>query len=168
VANGIGLLFQSHDATAGLMGNALVALAGNPEARERTSADPGLLHQVLLETLRFDPPVQNTRRFVARDGVVAGIPLREGDTILVLLAAANRDPALSPDPGRFDPFRQDRRMFTFGNGVHACPGENLALTVARAGIEELLRSELDLERFAATRVYRPSGNARIPFGKESR
>jgi cytochrome P450 len=164
VANGIGLLFQAHDATAGLIGNALVALAGNPEVRERACADRGLLHQVLLETLRFDPPVQNTRRFLARDGVMAGQAMREGDAILVVLAAANRDPALNPEPGRFAPFRQDRRMFTLGHSVHACPGGDLALVIARAGIEELLRAGIDLERFAATRTYRPSGNARIPFG----
>jgi cytochrome P450 len=168
VANGIGLLFQSHDATAGLIGNALVALAGHPETRERAASDPGLLHQVLLETLRFDPPVQNTRRFVARDGALAGQAVKEGDVILAVLAAANRDPALNPDPGRFAPFRQDRRMFTFGHGAHACPGETLALAIARTGIEELLRAGLDPEGFAATRSYRPSGNARIPFGKESR
>lgn len=164
VANGIGLLFQSHDATAGLIGNALVALAGNPEVREQASVDPGLLHQVLLETLRFDPSVQNTRRFVARDGVVAGRAMKEGDAILVVLAAASRDPALNPEPDRFDLFRQDRRMFTFGNGIHACPGEDLSLTIARAGIGELLRAGIDLERFAQTRTYRPSGNVRIPFG----
>ena len=168
VANGIGLLFQSHDATAGLIGNALVALAGNPEARERASADAGLLHQVLLETLRFDPPVQNTRRFVARDGVVAGQAMREGDAILVVLAAANRDPALNPDPDRFDPPRRDRRMFTLGAAVHSCPGGDLAVTIAQAGVERLLRSGLDLERFAGARTYRPSGNARIPFMEESR
>jgi cytochrome P450 len=168
VANGIGLLFQTHDATAGLIGNALLALAGNREARERASADPGLLHQVLLETLRFDPPVQNTRRFVARDGVVAGQAMREGDAVLVVLAAANRDPAVNPDPGRFDPCRQDRRTFTLGAGVHACPGGDLAVTIARAGIERLLRSGLDLESFAETRTYRPSVNVRIPFGEENR
>ncbi len=129
---------------------------------ERVVADPGLLQSVLLEVLHYDPPVQNTRRFVARDGVVAGRRMREGDAVLVVLAAANRDPAANADPERFDPFRKDRRIFTFGAGVHACPGEALALTIARAGVERLIRTGFDLERFAATITYRPSANVRIP------
>lgn len=142
-ANGIGLLFQSHDATAGLTGNTLVALATNREAREQVSADTSLLGEAILETLRYDPPVQNTRRFVARDGVVAGEPMAAGDAILVVLAAANRDPVANPNPDQFDLLRKDRRIFTFGAGVHACPGERLATTIAQAGVEQLLRSGLD-------------------------
>ena len=165
-ANGIGFLFQVHDATAGLIGNTLVALAANRQARDRVTADAELLGEAVLETLRWDPPVQNTRRFLARDGVVAGEAMREGDGILVVLAAANRDPAANPDPGRFDLFRQDRRIFTFGAGIHACPGDRLAITIARAGAEALLRAGLDPERFAAARVYRPLANVRIPFAAE--
>jgi cytochrome P450 len=166
IANRIGLLVQSHDATAGLIGNTLVALGRNPGTRERLAADPDLLPAVLLEVLRHDPPVQNTRRFVARDGDVAGQEMREGDAVLVLLAAANRDPAANPAPERFDPFRKERRTFTFGAGVHACPGDALAVTIARAGVERLLLAGLDPERFAAAVTYRPSANARIPAGKE--
>ena len=103
VANRIGLLIQSHDATAGLIGNTLVALERHPDTRERVAADPDLLPAVLLEVLRHDPPVQNTRRFVARDGVVAGQEMREGDAVLVLLAAANRDPAANPGPSASTP-----------------------------------------------------------------
>jgi cytochrome P450 len=166
VANRIGLLVQSHDATAGLIGNTLVALGRHPDTRERVAADPDLLPAVLLEVLRHDPPVQNTRRFVARDGDVAGQTLREGDAVLVLLAAANRDPAANPNPERFDPFRQERRIFTFGAGVHACPGDTLAVTIARAGVEQLLRTGLDPELFAAAVAYRSSANGRIPSGNQ--
>jgi cytochrome P450 len=163
-ANGIGLLFQAYDATAGLIGNTLIALAAGRDLRERASADSSLLAQVVLETLRFDPPVQNTRRFVARAGIVAGEPMREGEAILAVLAAANRDPAANPDPDRFDPLRKDRRIFTFGTGGHACPGERLATTIAQAGVEALLHTGFDPERFAATRAYRPAANVRVPFG----
>jgi cytochrome P450 len=164
-ANGIGLLFQAYDATAGLIGNTLIALAADGDLRERAAADPGLLSQVVQETLRFDPPVQNTRRFVARDGTVAGEAMQEGDGILVVLAAADRDPAANPDPDRFDPFRTDRRIFTFGAGGHACPGERLAATIAQAGVEALLHAGLDPERFAAGRAYKPAANLRVPFGE---
>jgi cytochrome P450 len=158
LANAIGFLFQAHDATAGLIGNTLLALAARPSLR-----DPDLLPQVLLEVLRCDPPVQNTRRFVARDGLILGRPVKEGDAVLVVLAAANRDPAANPDPDRFDVLRRDRRLFTFGIGPHACPGETLATTIAQAGIEALLRAGLDLEALAGSFTYRPSANGRIPI-----
>lgn len=92
--------------------------------------------------------------------------MREGDGILVVLAAANRDPAANPDPDRFDLFRRDRRIFTFGAGIHACPGDRFAIAIARAGAEALLRAGLDPERFAATRTYRPLANVRVPFAAE--
>jgi cytochrome P450 len=144
-ANAIGFMFQAHDATAGLIGNTLIALASYPTETSR-------LAEAIQETLRYDPPVQNTRRFVAQDGIVAGEAMRAGEAILVVLAAANRDPAAPPE-----------RIFTFGAGLHACPGEKLAMTIAQAGIERLLDTGFDVERFAATRAYRPSANGRIPF-----
>jgi cytochrome P450 len=162
-ANAIGFMFQAHDATAGLIGNTLVALASHPEVLAQVTADPDLLPPLLEEVLRCDPPVQNTRRFVARDGLVAGQEMKAGDAILVVLAAANRDPEANPNPDRFDLFRKDRRIFTFGSGVHACPGEALAMTIAQAGIEQLLLGGIDLERFLQIRAYRPATNVRIPF-----
>ncbi|HSF43373.1 MAG TPA: cytochrome P450 [Thermoanaerobaculia bacterium] len=152
LANGIGFLFQAHDATAGLIGNTLLALAAQPETRRQAASDPGRLRQVLQEVVRYDPPIQNTRRFVARDGLVAGCSLKEGDAVLVVLAAANRDPAV-----------EDGRCFTFGIGPHACPGETLATTIAKAGIESLLHAGIDFERLADSVIYRPSANARIPL-----
>jgi cytochrome P450 len=164
VANAIGLLFQAYDATAGLIGNTLIALAADRNLEGQAGVDPSLLEQAVLETLRHDPPVQNTRRFVAQDGAVAGEAMREGEAILVVLAAANRDPVANPDPERFDPSRRDRRIFTFGAGGHACPGERLATTIAWAGVAELLHCGVDPGRFAATRAYRPAANVRVPFG----
>jgi cytochrome P450 len=162
-ANAIGFMFQSHDATAGLVGNSLVALATHPGLRDQVTADPSLFHPLIQEVLRYDPPVQNTRRFVAREGVVAGQEMKEGDAILVVLAAANRDPAANANPDRFDLFRSNRMVFTFGSGVHACPGETLAMTIAQAGIERLLAEGIDLQTFLRTRTYRPASNVRIPF-----
>lgn len=158
VANAAGFLFQAYEATAGLIGNTLLALARHPG-----SAAGGEFRSVVQEVQRYDPSVQNTRRFLARSGVVAGQEMKEGDAILVVLAAANRDPAANPQPDRFDPARQDRRLFTFGAGPHACPGEALATTIATAGVEALLRSGVEPERLADTMTYRRSGNIRIPL-----
>jgi len=162
VANAIGLLFQAYEATAGLIGNTLLALARHPEARDQAGADPGTVRQIVQEVVRHDAPIQNTRRFLARSGIVAGHAMQEGDGVLVVLAAANRDPSANANPDRLDPFRKDRRSFTFGAGAHACPGEALATTIAAAGVEQLLRAGVDLERLAQTATYRPSANARVP------
>jgi cytochrome P450 len=160
-ANAIGFLFQAYDATAGLLGNTLLALASHPDVHRRVAAEPDLLAALIEEVLRSDPPVQNTRRFLACAGVIAGQQMDEGDTILVVLAAASRDPAANPHPDRFDLFREDRRIFTFGAGAHACPGASLAATIARAALAQLLASDVDPERLVIPATYRPSHNVRI-------
>ena len=163
VANVVGFFWQSYEATAALIGNTLLALARNPEARALVQREPRALAAVVSEVTRHDAPVQNTRRFVAADGEVAGHRVREGDTVLVLLAAANRDPAANPDPARFDPARRERWTFTFGAGAHACPGEALAVAIASAGVARLLAAGVEPERLARAYAYRPSANMRMPL-----
>jgi cytochrome P450 len=166
VANGVGFLSQPYEATAGLIGNTLLALAARADIRDRIAADPELLLPLIREVLRYDSPVQNTRRFLAEDGFVADAEMKAGDAILVILAAANRDPSANPNPERFDVFRKERRIFTFGVGSHACPGETLATTIAKAGVERLIASGIDLGRLAETVTYRASANTRIPIFEE--
>lgn len=163
VANGIGFLSQAYEATAGLIGNTLLALAARPEIRRRVVNNPELLIDVILEVLRYDAPVQNTRRYVAQAGMVAGQAMQAGDTVLVVLAAANRDPIANSDPERFDLARPHRRSFTFGFGGHQCPGEVFAVMIARAGVERLLTLPIDFDDLAQTVTYRPSVNVRIPM-----
>ena len=163
IANAVGFFSQAYEATAGLVGNTLVALARHTEARERVARDATWLGAVVSETARHDAPVQNTRRFVAEAGTVAGEALKPGDAVLVVLAAANRDPAANPDPDRFDPARRERRSFTFGGGPHACPGEALAVTIATAGVAALLAAGVNPERVTGAPRYRPSANTRVPL-----
>ena len=165
VANTIGFLSQAYEATAGLIGNTLVALGRHPELLARVGAEPALLRAVVREVVRHDPPVQNTRRFIAGDGVVAGQALHDGDTVLVILAAANRDPSANPHPDRFDHQRRERQAYTFGVGAHACPGEALATAIAEAGVVALLAARVEPARLVEHVTYRPSANTRVPrFG----
>ncbi|MEJ1172213.1 cytochrome P450 [Variovorax sp. CCNWLW235] len=162
LANLVGLLSQTCDATAGLLGNSLVALLREPELRATARTRDGL-HAIVEETARHDPSVQNTRRFVAQPVTIAGVPLEPGDAVLLVLASANRDPAANAEPDRFMPVRAQRRMFGFGHGVHACPGQALACTLAAAGLEALLARVPDLDTLHEHGWhYRPSANARIP------
>lgn len=163
IANGIGLLSQTYEATAVLIGNTLLALARHRDVHEQVMADPDLLPLVIQEVLRYDPPIQNTRRYLSGNGAVAGEMMKHGDVVLVVLAAANRDPVANSEPERFDIFREARRLFTFGIGVHSCPGEVIAAIIARAGVEQLILSRVNLPHLSATVRYRPSVNARIPL-----
>jgi cytochrome P450 len=163
LANLVGLLSQTCDASAGLLGNSLVALVREPALRAAARTRDGL-QAVVEETARHDPPVHNTRRFVAEPVTLAGTPLAAGDAVLVLLASANRDASFNPDPDRFMRVRASRRMLGFGHGMHACPGQALACTLAAAGLEALLRRAPDLDALRRRGwLYRPSVNTRIPL-----
>jgi cytochrome P450 len=151
VANLAGLLSQTYEATAGLIGNAIVAWQRAPQrAADRAFVD---------EVARHDAPVQNTRRFAAADVTIGDQVIRAGDAVLVLIASANRDPALNAEPDRFIVDRPQRRLFTFGHACHACPGHALAATIAATALQALLeRGPLP----GWTWRYRPSANGRIP------
>jgi cytochrome P450 len=155
IANLIGLCSQTHEATAGLIGNALLALRRQPELRDAPT------QALLAEVQRFDPPVQNTRRFVAQACEIDGVRVEAGDVILVLLASANRDPALNQQPDAFLLERTNRRSFSFGSGRHHCPGQLLAMSIASATVSELLAHGVDPNRLHWQ--YRPSLNGRIPM-----
>ncbi|MGJ7604491.1 cytochrome P450 [Variovorax sp. LT1R20] len=162
LANIVGLLSQTCDATAGLLGNSLITLMRDPSLRQTARTRDGL-QAIVEETARHDPSVHNTRRFAIEPITIAGTSLAAGDAVLLVLAAANRDPAFNPDPDRFKLIRERRRMLGFGHGMHACPGQALACTLAATGLDALLRHQPDLDALQARGWhYRPSANARIP------
>lgn len=152
--NAAGLLFQTCDATAALIAAAFNALA---DGREHS----GNLRTFVAEVARYDSPVQNTRRFAAGETVIAGESVAEGQAVLAVLAAANRDPSANPEPHEFDPARTNPRLYTFGFGIHACPGARIAIALAHAAVACALESGLDPRRF--TRLeYAHSSNLRTP------
>ncbi|UII69345.1 cytochrome P450 [Pseudomonas sp. HN11] len=162
IANLIGLLSQTCEATAGLIGNTVVALHRNPDLIEDMQPTPMLVADLVAEVARYDSPVQNTRRFVAKRCTIGGSVLEAGDTVLLLLASANRDPCANPDPDSFLLKRTQRRTFSFGSGRHECPGQQLALTIA----SEAILAWLHRKPASSARLYRwhylPSLNGRIP------
>ena len=141
VCDEIGLLFQTYDATAALIGNTLLAFADGRAGQQSIS-------QTVAAVVRYDPPVHNTRRFAAAATNIHGATVNAGDCVLAVLAAANRDP------------QADGRVYTFGTGPHACPGSRIACTIAEAGVEYLL-PRIQLERCTAT-GYRTYPNIRMP------
>ncbi|WP_195174339.1 cytochrome P450 [Mesorhizobium sp. INR15] len=162
IANGIGLMAQGFAGTAALIGSTLVALARHPDVLAAVRGDRTLLGQAVHEVLRHDPITHSTLRFVDKGGIVAGQPMLAGDMIIVTLAAASRDPALNPDPDRFDIFRENRKYLEFGTGVHACPSVQLATTIAEVALNHLLERGVGLNGLEKRVSYRPSAHVRMP------
>ncbi|WP_092128507.1 cytochrome P450 [Polaromonas sp. YR568] len=162
LANAVGLLSQTYEATAGLIGNSIIALATQPGLLEAMSREPGQLLQMVNEVSRFDPSIHNTRRFVAEATQVAGVSLQTGDVVLLVLAAAGRDPLCNVRPDAFLLDRPDRDVPGFGRGPHQCPGQALACQIAAAAIKSLLASGRLQAVSSFSWQYRPSMNARIP------
>ncbi|OWP70457.1 cytochrome P450 [Pseudomonas sp. K2I15] len=162
IANLIGLLSQTCEASAGLIGNTLVTLHRRPELLEEIRCAPPLAVALVEEVARYDSPVQNTRRFVAARCVIGSRVLEAGDTVLLLLASANRDPDANPNPDSFLLERAQRRTFSFGSGQHQCPGQRLALNIAAHAIRHLLSLQPAMLSRACPFSYWPSLNGRIP------
>ncbi len=162
VANLVGLLSQTYEATAGLIGNAIVALASEPTLLGEVRVLPDGWQELVHETCRYDSPVQNTRRFVVEPTTIGGIDLAPGAIVLLVLAAANRDPHANSQPDRFRLQRPDRCMFSFSRGAHACPGETLARTIAATALSALFNALPDGTLAKLGWTWKPSTNGRLP------
>jgi cytochrome P450 len=162
-ANAIGYLLQGYAATASLIGLTLLALARRPSLRAQVEADRGLLREVIQEVLRCDPTTNSTFRFMARNGVIAGQDMQQGDMIIVLIAAANRDGALDGEPDRFDISRKDRKYLEFGAGAHACPADKFAPLIAMIAVDHLLTRGIPFEQLESSLSYAASGHIRTPL-----
>jgi cytochrome P450 len=146
----IGLLFQTYDPTAGLIGNTLYQLAvATPEITRRIVADPKTLTGFVAEVARLDPPVHNTRRFAASDTPIEDAIVRTGESVLVVLAAANYDTEAAG------------RTFTFGEGSHACVAARLSITIASIAVHALVGAGIDLAQIVRT-GFHPAPNVRVP------
>ncbi|TDP93004.1 cytochrome P450 [Labedaea rhizosphaerae] len=124
--------------TANLIGNGLHLLLQHPDSLAALRADPALAPSCVEEILRFDPPVHFAVRFAVHDTEVDGVPVPEGRTVLILTAAANRDPARFADPDQFDPTRTDNQHYAFSAGPHYCLGAALGRAVGRIALPRLL------------------------------
>jgi cytochrome P450 len=123
----IGLLFGAgHETTTNLIGNGLLALHRHPDQWRRLRADPSLIPNAVEELLRFDSSVQLTGRVTHTEVEVGGVKIGSEESIVILLGAANRDPAQYADPDRLDVGRQNVRPLSFGGGIHHCLGAQLA------------------------------------------
>ena len=146
VANVIVTMVGGQETTTNLIGNGLLALLRHPDQLERLRSDPALLESAVEELLRYESPSQHTARIARAGAVLGGKEIAEGDAVIAVMGAGNRDPERFPDPDRLDLGRPDNRHLAFGWAGHFCFGAPLARIEGQAAFEALLSrfSELSL------------------------
>ena len=143
------VLAAGFETTVNLLGNGISLLAGHPDQRKLLADSPELWPNAVDEVLRLDPPVLLTGRMAGADLEVAGTRVRRGGVMVALLAGANRDPAVFPEPERFDVTRENaREHVSFSAGRHYCLGAALARMEGEVGLRTVF------DRFPDLRVER--------------
>ena len=148
------LLVAGHETTVNLIANAMLAMLRHPTHWTALSQDPARASVIVEETLRYDPPVQLVGRVAGADMTIGGVDVPKGDIMMLLLAAAHRDPAVSERPDEFDPDRTSIRHLAFGLGPHFCLGAPLARMEAAVALSAVTR-RFPRARLAAEPVYKP-------------
>jgi pimeloyl-[acyl-carrier protein] synthase len=149
------LLVAGHETTVNLIGNGVLALLQAPGQLSLLTDHPELIATAVDELLRFDSPVQINQRIATADLELAGTRVREGDEIVLVLGAANRDPAVFDEPARLDVTRDSHRHVAFGGGIHHCLGASLARLEGQVALSALL-ARLGRLELAAPPVRRPT------------
>lgn len=132
------VIVAGHDNITHTLGHVFVALALHPEQRALLNADRSLIPAAVEELLRWRTSASGDTRLVRGRARIGNVDVEDGARVMVLLAAANRDPARWNNPDRFDITRPPQPHLTFGAGVHTCLGANLGRLEAQVMMEEVL------------------------------
>jgi cytochrome P450 len=133
------MVFAGHETTTNLIANGMLALFRHPEQLDRVWAGSG--HDVNVaveELLRYDSPAQIISRAVIRPTSIGGVELAEGDSVVAVLGAANRDPEVFKEPDELDVRRLPNPHLAFGQGIHFCLGAALSRREAVIALPALL------------------------------
>ena len=167
----IGFLFlmvvAGNETTTKLLSNAVYWAWRNPAELAKPMADPGRIGDWVEETLRYDASSQVIARTVTEDFTAHGQTVPAGDRLLLLIGAANRDPAAFPGPDDFDLDRDTSALISFGSGRHYCLGANLARLEAQIALAEftrlVARYEIDDARAQPVHSVNVRGFATLPM-----
>lgn len=133
------LLAAGNVTTTDLIGNGTLALLRHPEEMNKLRDDPSLMKNAVEEMLRYDSPVTETARIPLKATEIRGCPISAGESIVQVLAAANHDPQVYPEPHRFNVRRDDTHHHSFGGGAHFCLGAPLARLEAQIALNNLVQ-----------------------------
>jgi cytochrome P450 len=134
------LIIAGHETTVSLIGNAVLALLTHPEQRAELERDASRVPRAVEELLRYDGPVERTlHRWATEDVEIGGQTIKRGDSVIVILGSADRDPSRFRDADKLDFAREDNKHIAFGRGSHYCLGAPLARLEAEIALATLLR-----------------------------
>ena len=132
------LLLAGFETTSKFLGKMLLHVLRERSLWETIVANQSLIPQVIEEALRFDPSVLTTLRVAREDVVIGGKTIEKGQRVQVVLASANHDEAIFPNPDRFHhAHERASRHIAFGYGIHFCIGSPLARLESRIALEQL-------------------------------
>ena len=149
------LLVAGHETTVNLIANAVLAMLRHPEHWSALGRDSSRAPAIVEETLRYDPPVQLVGRIAGEDMSIGGVDVPRGETMMLLLAAAHRDPAVTERPDEFDPTRAVVRHLAFGLGPHFCLGAPLARLEANVALSAVTK-RFPGARLVGEPTYKPN------------
>jgi len=135
----VGLLFAGHETTRNLIGNGMYTLLRYPEEMAKLREDPELIRTAVEELLRFESPVQFTSRVAKEEMEVCSVRVGQGQPVLFMLGAANRDPRQFKDPDGLNLRRLNNPHLAFGAGAHFCLGNQLARLEGQIAILALVQ-----------------------------
>lgn len=134
------LFFAGFETTSGVLGNAIVALAANPEQRELVRSNPDLWSGATEELLRYDPAVQIVSRTMLADVEIAGHTIKAGEVATIFLGSANRDPRIGDDLNELHLDRESPQVLSLGHGIHHCLGAAIARLELRVGLRAYIEA----------------------------
>lgn len=146
IATGILVLFGGNRTTSCMIANGLRALMLHPDQQQVLREDPKLMSRAVEEIMRWEPHTKFTVRVAGEDFEWNGQQIKEGQRVFLSPLSANRDPAMFPDPTRFDVTRSNApRHLSFGSGIHLCLGMSLARLELQIVFAEMLNILPELE-----------------------
>ncbi len=156
------LFAAGQETTVRLLGSAVQLIAEDAELQQKLRDDRELIPNFIEESLRTESPIKGDFRLSRVPTTVGGVDIPAGTTLMLLLAAANRDPRRFDDPATFDVNRTNARQhISFGRGIHTCPGAPLARAEARVCLERLLDRTSDIR--ISESAHGPAGDRRYRY-----
>jgi cytochrome P450/acyl-CoA synthetase (AMP-forming)/AMP-acid ligase II/thioesterase domain-containing protein/acyl-CoA-binding protein/acyl carrier protein len=143
-ANCILLFAAGFETTTSVIGNSVLSLLRNPDQLQLLRKHPELIENAVEEFLRYEGAVRVVARTALEDVEMGGSLIHRGDSVLFVLSAANRDPAVFPEPDKLDITRNARQHVAFSHGIHYCLGAPLARIEIQSAISALIQHDISL------------------------
>jgi cytochrome P450 len=139
ITNCILLISAGQETTTNLIGNAVLTLTRYPEQLTMLKENPEIITTAIEEVLLYESPAQYTARKATENIEIGGKKVQNGQVVMLVMGAANRDPLQFPDAGCFDIGRKENRHLAFGYAAHFCLGAPLARLEAQIAIKTIFQ-----------------------------